>query len=167
MTRFICALAAALAISGVAALGQAPVQPKAGTEKITPQEHAKAKNLLQDVTTTGCIRAWKPAPDDPTKLPNNDQPGVPGIFVLTPLASNPTAAADLPTYLLTPSAMVNFRQHLDHKVEITGTWQTPPLPPTVQEIATAPTQRPENKPSTQSMPRLTVQTLKMVSSSCP
>lgn len=94
MTRFICALAAALAISGVAALGQAPVQPKAGTEKVTPQEHAKAKNLLQDVTTTGCIRAWKPAPDDPTKLPNNDQPGVPGIFVLTPLASNPTAAAD-------------------------------------------------------------------------
>lgn len=149
------------------AQAQAPTPQKPGTEKVTPQAQAKARNLMQDVTVVGCVRAWKPAPDDPAKLPDNDQPGVPGIFVLTPVASNPTAATDLPTYLLTPSATVNFHQHLDHKVEIKGTAQTAPQPPTVQEIATAPTQRPENKPSTQSMPRLTVTTLKMVSQSCP
>ena len=48
----------------------------------------------------------------------------------------------MPTYLLTPSATLSFSQHVGHKVEITGTAQTAPLPPTVQEIATAPTQRP-------------------------
>ena len=51
--------------------------------------------------------------------------------------------------------------------EIVGAAQTAPMPPTVQEIATAPTQLPENKPSTNGMPRLTVTTMKMVSESCP
>ncbi len=62
---------------------------------------------------------------------------------------------------------MNFSQHVGHQVEITGTAQTAPLPPTVQEIATAPTLRPENKPSTNGMPRLTVTTMKMVAESCP
>jgi hypothetical protein len=66
-----------------------------------------------------------------------------------------------------PSANINFQPLLGHRVEVTGMSQAAPLPPTVQEIATAPSQKPENKPSTQSMPRLTVTALKMVSQSCP
>jgi len=163
MGRFICALAAALLISAVSLLGQA--QP--GTERISPQAQAVAKNLMQDVETIGCIRLWKPSSGDPTRMPPDRQPGLAGVYLLTPFSSNPTATADNPTYLLTPSGTLNFSQHVGHKVQITGTAQASPLPPTVQEIATGPTQRPEEKPSTNGMPRLTVTTMKMVSESCP
>ena len=167
MKRFAIALAGAVAISGAIAVAQAPTPPQTGTEKISPQGQAAAKNLVQDVQTVGCIRLWKPAPTDPTKMPPDRQPGLAGVYLLTPLSSNPTVATDLPTYLLTPSATLNFWQHVGHQVAITGTAQASPLPPTVQEVATAPTQRPEEKPSTNGMPRLTVTTLKMVSEGCP
>lgn len=169
MSRFIGALLAALIASSVAlsSQAQAPVSQKPGTERVTPQAQAAAKNLIQDVSTVGCIRLWKPAPDDPTKMPPDRQPGLAGIYLLTPIASSPTMATDLPTYLLTPSGTHNFSQHVGHKMEVTGTAQTAPLPPTVQEIVTAPTMRPEEKPSTNGMPRLTVVTMKMVTESCP
>jgi hypothetical protein len=167
MRRFAIAFAGAVAISGLVAVAQAPAPPQTGAEKVSPQEQAAAKNLIKDVETVGCIRLWKPAPDDPTRMPPDRQPGLAGIYLLTPLSSNPTVATDLPTYLLTPSATLNFWQHVGHKVAITGTAQAAPLPPTVQEIATAPTLRPEEKPSTNGMPRLTVATLKMVTESCP
>ena len=167
MGRFVSALASALLISGVTvfAQAQAPVT-KPGTEKISPQGQAAAKNLIQDVQTIGCIRLWKPTTGDPAKMPSDRQPGLAGIYLLTPLAGNAATATDLPTYLLTPSGTLNFSQHVGHKVEITGTAQTAQLPPTVQEIAT-PTQRPEEKPSTNGMPRLTVTTMKMVTEHCP
>jgi hypothetical protein len=122
---------------------------------------------MQDVQTEGCIRLWKPTSGDPTRMPPDRQPGLAGIYLLTPFSSNPTTAADNPTYLLTPSGTLSFSQHVGHKVQITGTAQASPLPPTVQEIAIAPTQRPEEKPSTNGMPRLTVTTMKMLSESCP
>ena len=89
-----------------------------------------------------------------------------GIFLLTPLQSSPNTAEDVPTYLLTPTQIVNFAQHIDDKVEVVGVAQTAPMPPTVQDIATAPP-RPENKPNAQAMPRLTIKSLRKVSDSCP
>jgi hypothetical protein len=168
MGRFLSALVSALLISGVTvfAQAQAPVA-RPGTEKISPQGQAAARNLIQDVQTVGCIRLWKPAPADPTKMAPDRQPGLAGVYLLTPVSSNPTAATDLPTYLLTPSGTLNFSQHVGHKVEISGTAQPSPMPPSVQEIATAPTQRPEEKATTNGMPRLTVTTMKMVTESCP
>lgn len=168
MGRFICVLAMAMAIFSVALSGQAqaPVQKK-GTEKPTPQSQAAAKNLIEDVSVEGCVRLWKPQPDDPGRMPLDRQPGLAGIYLLTPVAWSPAATIDNPTYLLTPSATINFSQHVGHKVMITGTAQAAPLPPTVQEIATAPTMRPEEKPSTNGMPRLTVTTLKLISEGCP
>ena len=168
MTRFVFALAGALAISGASliAQAQAPAPTSKGTEVLTSQGRADAKNLVEDVKTLGCIRLWRPAPDDPTKMPNDRQPGLAGVYLLTPVASSPNTVTDLPTYLLTPSGTLNFSQHVGHKVEVTGTAQTAPLPPTVQEIANAPTLRPENKPTTNGMPRLTVLTMKMVTESC-
>ena len=169
MTRFIFALGSAVVMSGASLLAQAqaPNPSSKGTEVLTRQGRSDAKNLIEDVVTMGCIRLWQPAPDDPTKMPNDRQPGLAGVYLLTPTASNPASTIDLPTYLLTPSGTLNFSQHVGHKVEITGTAQTAPLPPTVQEIATAPTQRPENKPTTNGMPRLTVTTMKLVTDSCP
>lgn len=168
MGRFITALASALAVSGITVLAQAqaPVQ-RPGIEKMTPQSQAAAKNLMEDVQTVGCIRLWMPAPKDPTKAPDNRQPGLAGIYLLTPFATGPNTVTDLPTYVLTPSGTINYAQHVGHKVEITGTAQTAPLPPTVQEIANGPTMRPEEKPTTNGMPRLTVTTMKVVLDSCP
>jgi hypothetical protein len=167
MARFMCALVSALVMLGTALSGQAqaPAQ-KPGSEKQTPASQARAKNLIQDVTTEGCIRLWKPQPDDPTRMPADRQPGLAGIYLLTPSGQTPSSSADMPTYLLTPSATINFSQHVGHKVSVTGSAQAAPLPSTVQEIVTAPTMRPEEKPSTNGMPRLTVTTLKMVMESC-
>ena len=178
--KFIAGVCGAMAISAVGIVAQAPTPtpqavptqqapptPKASTEKMTPRQHAQAKNLTEDISATGCIRAWKPAPEDVTKMPENRQPGVAGMYLLTPLASGPNASTDLPTYLLTPTQIVNFAQHLDDKVEVVGVAQAAPMPPTVQEIATAPTQRPENKPNPQAMPRLTIKSLNKLSDSCP
>ena len=171
MTRFMYALGSALAISGaaLAAQAQAPAPSSKGTEILTPQGRADAKNLIEDVKTVGCIRLWRPAPDDPTKMPNDRQPGLAGVYLLTPLATSGNSVTDAgtPTYLLTPSATLTFSQHVGKQVEITGTAQTAPMPPTVQEIATEPTLRPENKPSTTGMPRLTVTTMRLVSETCP
>lgn len=168
MRRFISAVTVALLMSAVSLLGQAqaPVA-RPGTERATPQSQAAAKNLMQDVQTVGCVRLWRPQPADPTRMPNERQPGLAGVYLLTPFASNPTSATDLPTYVLTPSGTINYAQYVGHRVEITGTAQAAPMPPTVQEIATGPTMRPEEKPTTNGMPRLTVTTLKRVADSCP
>lgn len=167
MGRFIGAIIVAMAMSAVAVAGQSTGTSKPGTERITPQSQSAAKNLMQEVRTVGCVRLWKPAPDDPTRLPLDRQPGLAGVYLLTPIAASPTTVHDLPTYLLTPSGTLNFSQHVGHQVEIVGMAQAPPLPPTVQEIVTAPTMRPEEKPSTNGMPRLTATTLKMVGETCP
>ena len=148
MARFITALAGALVMLGATLVAQ-----------------SAAKNLIQPVTAQGCIRLWRPAPDDPTKMAIARQPGLAGVYLLTPVASTPATDVDLPTYVLTPSAMLSFSQHVGHRVEVTGTAQAAPLPPTVQDIANAP--RPESKASTNGMPRLTVTTMKMVTESCP
>jgi hypothetical protein len=157
--KFIAGLCAAVAVSTVGAV--ASIYAAAAVEK-----QAQA-SLTGDVTAVGCLRAWKPAPEDVTRLPENREPGMAGMFVLTPLSSSPSVITDLPTYLLTPTATVNFQQHLDRKVEIIGVAQTAPMPPTVQEIVTAPTPRPENRPNPQSFPRLTVKSLTKLADTCP
>lgn len=160
MSRLITAVAAAMVAASATLFAQKP-----GTEKVTRQP--AAKNLIEEVTTTGCIRLWKPQPDDPAKAPNDRQPGLAGVYLLTPISTSPNASIDLPTYVLTPSATINYWQNVGKEVTITGNAQAAPLPPTVQEIATAPTMRPENKPTTNGMPRLTATTLKVVKDSCP
>jgi hypothetical protein len=112
-----------------------------------------------EITIIGCLRAWQPASQDPTKAPER----VNGMFVLTPLASGLATEAVLPTYLLTPSQVANFQQHLDDKVQVVGTPQSAPAPLTV----VSPTERPENRPSVQSMPRFTLRSLTKLSDSCP
>ena len=45
---------------------RAPATPQVVSEKVTPQQ-SMAKNLTESVTAVGCVRAWKPAPEDVTK----------------------------------------------------------------------------------------------------
>ena len=142
--RIIAGLFGAIAISTAGLLAQAPAE----------------------VTYIGCVRAWKPAPPDVTRMPESKI----GMYVLTPIASSATVSAEIPTYLLTPTQTVNFAAHLDDKVEVVGVVQTAPMPPTVRELVGAlgaVSPRPEEQPTTQSMPRLTVRSLKKISDACP
>ncbi len=146
----------------VAQTPQPPPAPKPATEPATAQ--TQAKNLMQDVTKVGCLKAWQPGPADATV---SGTPAKTGTYVLTPVNADPVrATVDLPTYVLVGGATVNFAAHQGHKVEISGVEQTAAMPPTVQETVNAPMMKAENKPDTKTMPSLTVRSLKMISASC-
>ena len=166
--KHLAGLCAAMAISTVglvpSTFATASTFAKATADK--PVDKQTQALVPEEVTAVGCVRAWKPAAEDVTKLPENREPGMADMFVLTPVASSPTVP-EVPTYLLMPSATVNFQQHLDRKVEVVGVPQAATKPPTVQEIALAPTQLPENRPDPQSFPRLTVRTMTRLSDTCP
>ena len=154
--KLIAGVCAALAISAVGLVSTTHAEA-------TIDGQARA----EEITAVGCVRAWKPASADVTKLPENREPGMAGMFVLTPLATSPLSAGDVPTYLLTPSATVNYQQHLDRKVEVVGVPQTALPPSTVRVIVVTSTQLPENRPDLASLPRLTVRSIRQVADTCP
>ena len=154
--KFIAGLFAAMAISTVGLFAV----------EVTPAAEQNGRSLTEEITAVGCVRAWRPA-EDVTKLPENREPGMAGMYLLTPLATSPTAAMAVPTYLLTPSATANFQRHLDRKVEVVGVAQTAPQPPSFLQIATSPAQLPENRPNPQSYPRLTIRSIRQLADSCP
>ena len=154
-----------------ALLGQAPTPapqpqaPKPDTQKATPEVQVRPRAQLVDVTRVGCLKAWQPGSTDPTRMPD---PPRPGTYILTPLVVDPNrASADMPSYVLVGGATVNFPAHVNHKVEIAGVEAVAQMTPTPQEAAAAPALRPETRPDTRTMPSLTVQSLKMISTACP
>ena len=153
---------AALIVSTLLGHAQTPA-PQPAPQRAMPEVQTKPKAQMQDVTRVGCLKAWQPGVPDPTRAPDSSKTGT---YLLAPIFADPSRA-DTPTYVLVGGATVNFSAHLNHKVEIAGVEATAALAPTAQEIATAPAMRPENKPDTRTMPSLTVQSLKMISASCP
>ena len=142
--RFIAGVCAALAISAVglpAATFTGTSASARATADRTSAVQAQAP-VQKEITAIGCVRAWRPAPEDVTRMADNDKQGVAGIFLLTPLNSGPSTANEVPTYLLTPTQIVNFAQHLDDKVRSSapreprdaadgrGIRNTPPRPET-------------------------------------
>jgi hypothetical protein len=154
--KLIAGVCAAMAISTVGVMSTTYAEA-------TIYEQARA----EEITAVGCVRAWKPAAADVTRLPENREPGMAGMFVLTPLASSPLSAVDVPTYLLTPSATVNYQQHLDRKVEVVGVPQAASPPSTARVIVITSTQLPENRPDVASLPQLTVRSMRRLSDTCP
>ena len=147
--KLVAGLCAAMAISTVGLVASGNAAATAETQAPT------------EITYIGCLREWKPA-TDVTRMPEST-----GIYVLTPIASSPAVTSELPTYLLAQSLTVNFAAHLDDKVEVTGSAQAAPVKPTFVGSLSALTPRPEERPETQTMPRLTVRTLKKISDACP
>lgn len=165
MIRTLPATLVALSLALPIAAAQAPQAPTPQTPQTeTTAAQPQAKNLMQDVTRVGCLKAWQPGAADATK---DAQPPKSGAFVLTPINPNPVKKnVDLPTYLLVGGATVNFAAHQNHKVEIAGVEQAAAMPQTVQETVNAPMKNPENKSDAKTMPTLTVRTLKMLSATC-
>jgi len=162
MNRTLLATTVAVSMSLTLAAEQAPQPPKPQTEPATTQ--TQAKNLMQDVTRIGCLKAWQPGPTDGARAA---EPATMGTYVLAPISADPVKAAiDLPTYVLVRGGTVNFAAHQNHKVEISGVETAAQLPPTVQETASAPSVKAENRTDVRSMSTLTVRSLKMISASC-
>ena len=155
----VIATSAGLIVTALLGYGQTPSAPAA------PDVQTKPKTQMVDVTRLGCLKAWQPGTPDATRSPD---PPKTGTYILTPLIVDPNrASVDLPTYVLVGGATVNFPAHVSHKVEISGVEVVAQMTPSPQEIAAAPALRPENKPDTRTMPSLTVQGLKMISTACP
>ena len=164
--KFIAGVCAAMAISTVGVIGSTYTEVTVDEPtfaEATVDEQAQA----QEITAVGCVRAWKPAAADVTKMPENREPGMAGMFLFTPLTSSSVPAFELPTYLLVPSATVNYQQHLDRKVEVVGVPQAAPPPTTVRVIVITSTQQPENRPDVASFQRLTVRSMRRLSDTCP
>jgi hypothetical protein len=154
--KLIAGVCAALAISTVGLISTTHAE-------VTIDEQTRG----EEITAVGCVRAWKPAAADVTRLPENREPGMAGMFLFTPLTSSSVPGFELPTYLLTPSATANFQQHLDRKVEVVGVPQAAPPPTTVRVTVITSSQQPEHRPDVESFPRLTVRSMRRLSDTCP
>jgi hypothetical protein len=165
MTRTLPATLVALFLGLPFAAAQAPQPPQeAKPQTETAAAQPQAKNLMQEVTRVGCLKAWQPGPADAA---TDVRPPKAGAFVLTPINADPVKKnVDLPTYVLVGGATINFAAHQNHKVEIAGVEQAAAMPQTVQETVNAPMKNPENKSDAKTMPTLTVRSLKMISAQC-
>ena len=105
----------------------------------------------QTITVTGCV-----TPDTMTS-PSTGSPR----FVLSGIEPQGSARSRTVTgYTLKPSADVSLSDHLNHKVQITGTVEA--------ATTSSPTSTQPSSPNTSSaMPALRVTSVKMVSSTCP
>jgi hypothetical protein len=153
--------------------------PDPTTEPVTPPA-TRPSSPMADIartstTVTGCLKTW----DDKAKGPSTTAAS--GQYVLTNVersgaASRTTGSSFL---LKTSDAAVSFSQHLNHKVEVTGTLSD--SAPTSTSTAGTPDRPTSDKPSTDrdasatgrdtaasdmKLPTLNVRSLKMVSPTC-
>jgi hypothetical protein len=104
---------------------------------------ASSTTSPKTITATGCVTP------DTMASPGTGSPR----FVLSSIEPQAGARSTVTGYTLTPSADVSLSEHLNHKVQITGT------------VDTATTSKQPSSPS--AMPALRVTSVKMVSSTCP
>jgi hypothetical protein len=158
------------ALSGAVLAAQQSPQPAASSNPMT-------------VTATGCLKSWdgKGSPGASTSgsqfVLTNVEHGKPGGSK-TPSsagqASSDTGRAGGLVYVLSAgSSGVNLSQHLNHKVQITGTKAAGKQGADMAAPSTPPAQdRPDQDPAQKmgaaaSMPTINVTALTMVSSTCP
>ena len=152
--NLIATFIALVAVATVDAPAQEP--PSTGSQQ-PPREESRPAPVPKDaaITVTGCVRSA----------------AAPGGFILanTDPATEPRANAPAATpgrgavdsgnsYTLIPKSGEDLTQHLNHKVEVTGLLG-PPTPPSPDG--------PTTKQIVEPVGTIMVQSLKMVSSSCP
>ncbi len=106
----------------------------------------------QTITVTGCV-----TPDTMTS-PGTGSPR----FVLSSIEpqGSTRSRSTVTGYTLAPSADVSLSEHLNHKVQITGTVDT-------ATTSSATSTQPSSPNTSSAMPALRVASVKMVSSTCP
>ena len=117
------------------------------TPPTTSSTTSTTRQTAQTVTMTGCVTPDLAANPDP--------------------ASATTAAgqARVTGYILAPNADVNLSDHLNHKVQITGTVESVTSSSTTSQ--SSPSTSSTTQSSTTTMPSFRVTSVKMVSATCP
>ena len=197
MSKTVLALCGALAIAGLTLAAQTP-------QTTRPDQPTPSATSDSTLTVTGCLKPWTasmtggaPAPNPESGAPTTT--GAEAMYVLTDIddsggkpgsRAGTTGATAAPgtgasgstsnpqaMYLLKPKdATVNLSQHVNHKVQVSGTVSSDS---TRSGSSTSPMAKPGDPPSSTS-PRdmsptsaagkpatLTVGSITMVSSTCP
>jgi len=147
MTRILSSTVAAVALAGLVGVS-AQTSPQ-------PTERQQKPSRSQAVTVAGCLDQAEPSS---SRESGRDVAGS-APFVLKNVQGG-TASS----YALIPTPDADLTKHLNHQVQITGMLTKPPTE--VARSSSATSDRGGDSSSGGSMPTLTVQSVKMVSSSC-
>jgi hypothetical protein len=143
-----CGIVATTAV--LSAQTPAPQTPTTSSTTSTTRQTA------QTVTVTGCVTPDLTANPDPASATTRR-------FLLSNI--EPSGQARVSGYILTPNADVNLSDHLNHKVQITGTVESVTSSSTTSQ--SSPSTSSTTQSSTTTMPSFRVTSVKMVSATCP
>ena len=136
---------------------QTPQTPSTSSTSQTTKQ-----TTAQTVTITGCVTPDLTANPDPSSTTIRR-------FVLSNLEAQAGIPVTVQGYLLNPIADVNLSEHLNHKVQITGTVEssTTSSTSTTQSASPSTNTKTTTQSTTQTMPSFRVTSVKMVSATCP
>jgi hypothetical protein len=156
---------------------QRPPDPTTEPVAPTPRPSTPMADIARTSTTaTGCLKTW----DDKTKAPSTTTASAQYVLTNVERAGMASRATGSSYLLKTSDAAVSFSQHLNHKVEVTGTVSDSAAAlGTGTSTAGSPARPTSDKPSTDrdasasgratddmKLPTLNVTALKMVSPTC-
>jgi hypothetical protein len=153
-----CGIVAATAVLS-AQTPQTPSTPTTSSTSTTTRQS-------QTITMTGCVTPDLTA--DPTATSTTSHRFI--LSNIQPSAGASSASnATVTSYLLMPSADVSLSEHLNHKVEVTGTVdQTATTSTTTSQSATpSTTSTTTQRSASATLPSFRVTSVKMLSATCP
>ena len=128
------------------------------TPPTTSSTTSTTRQTAQTVTMTGCVTPDLAANPDPASATTRR-------FLLSNIEPSAAGQARVTGYILTPNADVNLSDHLNHKVQITGTVESVTSSSTTSQ--SSPSTSSTTQSSTTTMPSFRVTSVKMVSATCP
>ncbi len=177
MTRTILSFCGALAATATIVAAQTPPPAQPGTEQPTTTSgstQALADRSAPTVTLNGCVARWQGNSAGATAS-DTTTPSSTGMqqFILSNLEPTSTTSAtssttsSLPSsvatgYLLKPGPSVDLSQHVNHRVQVTGT-----LDAAGKATSTYGATQSGQTPGSMTMQTFHVTSVKMLSSSCP
>lgn len=132
--------------------------PAPQTPPTTSSTTSTTRQTAQTVTITGCVTPDLTANPDPASATTRR-------FLLSNIEPSAAGQPRVTGYILTPNADVNLSDHLNHKVQITGTVESVTSSSTTSQ--SSPSTSSTTQSSTTTMPSFRVTSVKMVSATCP
>ncbi len=181
MTKHVCTVCGAIAIAGMTAMAQTP-QPSTPSQPSTQPSSSQpaAQSDTRTVTFTGCLArgsagSTTAASGSSSQFVLNNAQAVSKASTPSsaPAASSAASSAAASSYILkAQGAGVDLSQHVNHKIQVTGTldsMSTPRTGSSTSPPSSTDPSRPSDQSSTQGQaatPTLNVTAVTMVSSSC-
>ena len=166
MMKKILGLCCGIVAASTMVSAQTPSQPQAPQTPTTSSTSTTTRQASQPVTIVGCVTPDLASNPNATSTTSHR-------FVLSNIqpsaGTSDQSRGSATSYLLVPSADANLSQHLNHKVEVTGTMDsisstststTSPSNPSASSTSST-------QSSSASMPSFRVTSVKMLSETCP